>query len=56
MIIVLTVLSTFSGGLLAALRNVTLGKNRQPALQFVKGPANHEILKSSSNDPIAKPF
>src|SRR3989339_1035201 len=56
MIIVLTVLCTFSGGLLAALRNGTQEKIENQQLKFVKGPAINAILQGASNDPIANRF
>lgn len=56
MIIVLTVLCSFSGGLLAALRNETMEKIENQQLEFVKGPAIRDILKGSANDPIADRF
>jgi len=56
MVIVLTVLSSFSGGLLAALNN-GLSKNiENQELEFVKGPAIRNILKGASNDPIVDRF
>jgi electron transport complex protein RnfG len=56
MIIILTILSTFSGTLLAALYNKTKDKIEYQQLKFVKGPAVREILKGSSNDPIVDRF
>ncbi len=56
MIIILTILSTFSGTLLAALHNKTKDKIEYQQLKFVKGPAVREILKGSSNDPIVDRF
>ena len=56
MIVVLTVLSSFSGGLLAALRDGTKEKIEIQQLTFVKGPAIMAILKGASNDPIADRF
>lgn len=56
MIIVLTALCSFSGGLLAALRNETMEKIENQQLEFVKGPAIRDILKGSANDPIANRF
>jgi electron transport complex protein RnfG len=56
MIIVLTALCSFSGGLLAALRNETMEKIENQQLEFVKGPAIRDILKGSSNDPITDRF
>lgn len=56
MVVVLTILSTFSGGLLAALRIGTKDKIEYQQLQFVKGPAIRAILSGSSNDPIVDRF
>lgn len=56
MVVVLTILSTFSGGLLAAIRSGTKEKIEYQQLKFVKGPAIREILKGSSNDPIVDRF
>lgn len=56
MVVVLTVLSSFSGGLLAAIRNETMEKIEYQQLKFVKGPAIRAILEGSSNDPITDRF
>jgi electron transport complex protein RnfG len=56
MVVVLTVLSAFSGGLLAAVRNGTLEKIEKQQLEFVKGPAIRNILANASNDPINDRF
>ncbi len=56
MVIVLTALSSFSGGLLAAIHNGTKDKIEYQQLKFVKGPAIREILKGSSNDPLVDRF
>jgi len=56
MVVVLTVLSAFSGGLLAAIRNGTLDQIENQQLQFVKGPAIKAILEGASNDPISDRF
>lgn len=56
MIVVLTVLSAFSGGLLAALRDGTQERIDYQQLTFVKGPAIRQILEGSSNDPIVDRF
>lgn len=56
MIVVLTVLSCFSGGLLAAIRGGTKDKIENQQLEFVKGPAIRNILEGCSNDPIADRF
>ena len=56
MIVVLTVLSCFSGGLLAAIRTGTKDRIENQQLEFVKGPAIRNILEGCSNDPIADRF
>ncbi len=56
MVIVLTVLASFSGGLLAAIRNGTKERIEVAQLNFVKGPAIKQIMVGSSNDPIADRF
>ncbi len=56
MVVVLTVLSAFSGGLLAAIRNSTQERIDYQKLKFVQGPAIREILDGSSNDPIVDRF
>ncbi|NNL43197.1 MAG: RnfABCDGE type electron transport complex subunit G [Desulfobacterales bacterium] len=56
MVVVLTVLCTFSGGLLAAIRSGTKDKIEYQQLKFVKGPAIKSILEGASNDPIVDRF
>jgi electron transport complex protein RnfG len=56
MIVVLTFLSSASGGLLAYLKDSTKDQIEKQELEFVKGPAVREILKDASNDPIADRF
>jgi electron transport complex protein RnfG len=56
MVVVLTILSTASGGLLAALRNGTQERIDLQVLQFVKGPAIKKILEGAANDPITDRF
>jgi len=56
MVVVLTVLSVFSGGMLSGLRNATAARIEVQQLKFVKGPAIKSILKGVSNDPIADRF
>ncbi len=56
MIVVLTVLSSLSGGLLAAVRNGTAERIENQQLEFVKGPAIRAILEGAANDPIADRF
>ena len=56
MIIVLTILATLSGGLLAAIRDNTEERIENQVLEFVKGPAIRSILKEATNDPIVDRF
>lgn len=56
MVIVLTVLSAFSGGLLAGLRISTAAQIENQQLKFVKGPAIKQILEGAANDPIVDRF
>ena len=56
MIVVLTVLSALSGGLLASVRSGTMEKIENQQLEFVKGPAIREILKGCTNDPVVDRF
>ncbi len=56
MVVVLTALAAFSGGLLAAIRNGTQEQIEIQQLKFVKGPAIKEIMKGASNDPIKDRF
>lgn len=56
MVVVLTVLSAFSGGLLASLRNGTKDKIEYQQLKFVKGPAILDIFKGATNNPLLDRF
>jgi electron transport complex protein RnfG len=56
MVVVLTVLSSFSGGLLAALREGTQERIEMQELELVKGPAVRKILEGASNDPLTDRF
>jgi electron transport complex protein RnfG len=56
MIVVLTVLSSFSGGLLAYIRNGTQERIDNQVLEFVKGPAVRAIFEGATNDPIKDRF
>lgn len=56
MVVVLTVLSSFSGGLLAALRDGTKDRIEMQELELVKGPAVRKILEGASNDPLTDRF
>ncbi|KPJ77392.1 MAG: electron transporter RnfG [Deltaproteobacteria bacterium SG8_13] len=56
MVVVLTVLSCVSGGLLASIKSNTEERISYQQLKFVKGPAIRAILEGSSNDPITDRF
>ncbi|MGD2185787.1 MAG: RnfABCDGE type electron transport complex subunit G [Desulfobacterales bacterium] len=56
MIVVLTMLATFSGSLLAAIHVRTKDKIANQVLKFVKGPALLKIFEEASNDPIKDRF
>jgi electron transport complex protein RnfG len=56
MIVVLTILSCISGGLLASIKDGTKEQIEYQQLVFVKGPAIRAILEGSSNDPITDRF
>jgi electron transport complex protein RnfG len=56
MLIVLTILTTLSGGLLAAIRGTTKDRIENQVLEFVKGPAIRSILEGATNDPIVDRF
>jgi electron transport complex protein RnfG len=56
MIVILAVLSAFSGGLLAAVKSGTATQIEYQQLKFVKGPAIKEILQGASNDPLIDRF
>jgi electron transport complex protein RnfG len=56
MVVVLTILSSASGGLLAAIRNNTLEQIENQKLKFLKAPAVKQILEGATNDPIQDKF
>lgn len=56
MVVVLTVLASLSGGLLAAIKDNTQERIDSQVLKFVKGPAILKILEGTSNDPIDDRF
>ena len=56
MVVVLTVLSSVAGGVLAAVHNGTASQIEAQQLEFVKGPAIKAILAGASNDPIQDRF
>ncbi|CAB1081564.1 Electron transport complex protein RnfG [Olavius algarvensis Delta 1 endosymbiont] len=56
MVIVLTLLSCFSGGVLAYLHNGTKEQIANQVLEFVKGPALRAIFEEAENNPVADRF
>ncbi|MDA8404189.1 MAG: RnfABCDGE type electron transport complex subunit G [Desulfobacteraceae bacterium] len=56
MVMVLTVLSAVSGGVLAGLHRSTASRIEAQQLMFVKGPAIKAILAGADNDPISDRF
>lgn len=56
MVVVLTVLASVAGGVLAAVNKGTASQIEAQQLTFVKGPAIKSILAGSSNDPIQDRF
>jgi electron transport complex protein RnfG len=56
MVVVLTILSCFSGGLLAYIYDGTKEQIEKQQLEFVKGPAIRDILSGASNNAIADRF
>ena len=56
MVVVLTILSCFSGGLLAYVRNATQSRIDNQVLEFVQGPAIRSVFKGATNDPIVDRF
>ncbi len=56
MIVVLTALTAFSGGLLAAIESGTKVKIENQVLKFQKAPAIKDIFPDVTNDPLAERF
>lgn len=56
MIVVLTVLTAFSGGLLAAVQSGTAVQIEDQILKFQKAPAIKELFPEATNDPLAERF
>lgn len=56
MIIVLTVLTSVSGGLLAAIKSGTELRIEEQVLKFAKAPAIAQIFTDVTNDPLAERF
>ncbi len=56
MVVVLTILSFFSGGVLAYIRNNTQERIENQVLEFVKGPAIRAIFEGAGNNLVADRF
>ncbi|MDJ0829577.1 MAG: RnfABCDGE type electron transport complex subunit G [Desulfobacterales bacterium] len=56
MFVVLTILSSLSGGVLAYVKENTQGRIENAVLQLVKGPAIKAIFQDAANDPVADRF
>jgi electron transport complex protein RnfG len=56
MVVVLTILSSLSGGVLAYVKEGTREQIEMQVLQLIKGPAIKAIFKDASNDPVADRF
>jgi electron transport complex protein RnfG len=56
MVVMLTIISLASGGLLASLREGTQERIDNQVLEFVKGPAVRQVFEGALNDPIADRF
>jgi electron transport complex protein RnfG len=56
MVVVLTILSSLSGGVLAYVKENTQERIQLQVLQLVKGPAIRAIFKDASNDPVTDRF
>ena len=56
MIVVLTVLTVVSGGLLAAVQSGTELQIENQVLKFQKAPAIKDIFPDATNDPLAERF
>jgi electron transport complex protein RnfG len=56
MVVVLTLLSSLSGGVLAYVKEGTQERIENQVLQLVKGPAIKAVFEGASNDPVADRF
>lgn len=56
MVVVLTILSSLSGGVLAYVKESTQEQIDMQVLQLVKGPAIKAIFKDATNDPVNDRF
>lgn len=56
MVVVLTILSSLSGGVLAYVKESTQERIEMQVLQLVKGPAIQKIFDDATNDPVTDRF
>ena len=56
MVVVLTILSSLSGGVLAYVKESTQERIEMQVLQLVKGPAIQKIFTEATNDPVTDRF
>lgn len=56
MVLVLTLIASFSGGVLASVRELTSERIEYQQLKFQKEPVIREILSEASNDPMNERF
>lgn len=56
MVVVLTVLASVAGGVLAAVNKGTASQIEAQQLEFVKGPAINKLMEGASNNPIEDRF
>jgi Na+-translocating ferredoxin:NAD+ oxidoreductase subunit G len=56
MVLVLTLIASFSGGVLAGVRELTMDRIEYQQLKFQKEPVIKEILADAENDPMADRF
>ncbi|MDI6796839.1 MAG: electron transporter RnfG, partial [Desulfatibacillaceae bacterium] len=56
MILVITILASVSGGLLAAVKQGTAAQIEAQVLKFVQGPALNKMLEGATNDPLNDRF
>lgn len=56
MVLVLTLIASFSGGVLASVRELTMERIEYQQLKFQKEPVIKEILSEAVNDPMGERF
>lgn len=56
MVLVLTLIASFSGGVLASVRELTKERIEYQELKFQKEPVINEILSEAENDPMGERF